>query len=292
MLRAIRFASRLDFHIEEGTWAAMREQAADITTISRERVRDEYGKIVTGANPGKGLTLLRDSGLLLQTVPVLCELDRMPVHGPHHPLSLWDHTLRVVEGVPPILALRWAAALHDIAKPRTRTIERSGRPRFFHHEEVGSQIAREILTSLRYPKDMIDAVALLVETHMQLHSYSPEWSDGAVRRLMLRLGPLTSEAILLARSDAAGHTLGGPSYGAPKFDHLQHRIAELGHANVQELKSPLSGRDLMERYGRGPGPWIREIKDALLEEVVEGRLARDDEQAAWRIADRLVGRTA
>jgi poly(A) polymerase len=292
MLRAIRFAGRLGFRIEDVTWAAICDLAASINAISRERVRDEYSKILTGPSPGRGLTLLRDTGLLRETASVLCELDRMPDHGPRHPLSLWDHMLRVVEGVPPILALRWAAVLHDIAKPQTRTTEPSGRPRFFHHEEVGSQIARHVLTSLRYPKDTIDAVALLVETHMQLHSYTPEWSDGAVRRLMLRLGPLTGEAVLLARADAAGHTMGGPSYGEPKFDHLQRRIDGLGHAQVQQLKSPLSGRDLMERYGRGPGVWIREIKDALLEEVVEGRIAPDDEQAAWRIADRLAGRTA
>jgi poly(A) polymerase len=135
-------------------------------------------------------------------------------------------------------------------------------------------------------------VALLVETHMQLHAYSPEWSDGAVRRLMLRLGPLTGEALLLARADAAGHAFGAPSCNEPKFDQLQRRIDALGHTQVQQIKSPLSGKDLMERYGRGPGPWIGNIKDALLEEVLEGRLGGDDAQAAWKIADRLASETA
>src|SRR5207245_4465216 len=131
------------------------------------------------------------------------KLDRIADHRPTHPPSLWDHVMRVVQGVPPILELRWAALLHDIAKPQTRTTEPSGRPRFFHHEEVGSHVARDVLASLRYPNNTIDAVALLVETHMQLHAYSTDWSDGAVRRLMLRLGPLTREAFLLARADAA-----------------------------------------------------------------------------------------
>src|SRR5438309_2820929 len=107
----------------------------------------------------------------------------MPDHGANHPLSLWDHTMRVVEGVPACLRLRWAALLHDIAKPSTRSAEPDGRTRFFHHEVRGAELARQVLSGLRYPSTVIESVALLVETHMQMHAFSAEWSDGAVRRL-------------------------------------------------------------------------------------------------------------
>lgn len=290
ILRAVRFASRLGFSIEPSAWEAMVEMAPRLATISRERVRDEFTKMLEDAHPAVALSLMRDAGLLRWTAPLLEELTRMPDHGPRHHLSLWDHTMRVVSAVSPLLSLRWAAVLHDIAKPATRTEEPSGRPRFFHHEEVGARMAREVLTDLRYSNQIVESVVLLIQTHMQLHAYSAEWSDGAVRRLMMRLGPLTQEAIALDRADAAGHTIGVPSANAPKFDHLQERIRHLDEEDVSQLKSPLTGHDLMERYQRPAGPWIGVIKDALLEEVIEGRLAPQEQDKAWRIADTLVNR--
>jgi poly(A) polymerase len=288
LLRAVRFACRLDFDIEPATWAAMRADGPWLETVSRERVRDEMTRMLEGTQPARALTLLRDSGLLARSVPRLALLDSMPDHGPRHPLSLWDHTMAVVSGVPPTLALRWAAVLHDIAKPVTRTHEPSGRPRFFHHEEEGARLAREILTGLRYSNQVVEDVALLVETHMQPHAYSEEWSDGAVRRLMVRLGPLLHQSIELARADAAGHALDGPVWNTPKFDALERRVRALDEEQEERLRSPLSGEDLMHRYGRGPGRWIGEIKGAICEALIEGELQPGDTEGAWRIADRIV----
>ncbi|HEX6506487.1 MAG TPA: hypothetical protein VF221_02540, partial [Chloroflexota bacterium] len=126
------------------------------------------------------------------------------------------------------------------------------------------------------------------ESHMQLHAYSTEWSDGALRRLCLRLGPLLDDAIMLARADAAGHTVDGRSANAPKFNELERRVAQIDREGVGELKSPLNGDDLMSRYNRPPGPWIRTVKSRLMDEVFEGRLRPDDTEAAWRIADELI----
>lgn len=288
LLRAIRLAAQLGFDIEAATWEAIAARSAAVKDISRERVRDEYGRILTGPAPARGLTLLRDSGLMAATVPQLLELDAMPDHGPRHPLSLWDHTMLAVASVPADLTVRWAALLHDIAKPATRTHEADGRPRFFGHEEMGAAMARRILRSLRYSNQVVDEVMLLVETHMQIHAYSTEWSDGAVRRLMLCLGPLLPSAIDLARADAAAHTLDGRAQNAPRYDQLARRLETLEQEPANILKSPLSGEDLMARYGRPPGPWIRRIKDALQEEVVDGHLQSDDRDSAWRVADELI----
>ncbi|HZS93574.1 MAG TPA: HD domain-containing protein [Chloroflexota bacterium] len=290
LLRAIRFATALEFEIESQTWTAMSEEVAGLRRISRERIRDEYTRMLEGSLPSRALTLLRDSRAMAESVPELLVLTEMKDHGPRHPLSLWDHTMRVVDAVPPILAVRWAAVLHDIAKPTTRTTEPSGRPRFFHHEDVGAEIARTILEGLRYSNSLVDAVTLLVETHMQLHSYSDEWSDGAVRRLMLRLGPQFQEAIALARADGAGHSLTGRSENAPRYDRLEERVRDLGRTEVAPA-SPLSGDDLMQRYARPPGPWIRRMKDALRDAVIDGTLDPEDRDAAWRLADSVIAET-
>jgi poly(A) polymerase len=293
LLRGIRFAARLGFDIDPRTWQAMIATAPELTSISRERVRDEYSRMLQGPDPVRALTLLRDSRLLEYSVPQLCILMKMADHGPRHPLSLWDHTMNVVRTVPPGLAVRWAALLHDVGKPSTRTHEPSGRPRFFHHEEVGAAIAHEILTGLRYSSAVVDAVTLLVGTHMQLHTYNRDWTDGAVRRLMLRLGPQTGEAIQLARADATGHSLDGSSHSAPKFDELEARILRSEQEeHVTQLKSPLTGNDLMERYNRPPGPWIRQIKTALDDAVIDGELQPGDREGAYNIADQLVARHA
>jgi poly(A) polymerase len=288
LLRGVRFAGRLGFSIEPATRQAMTETAPLLGSISRERIRDEYTRMLEGPNPADALTLLRDLRLLEFSVPQILALARMPDHGPRHPLSLWDHTMQVVSQVEPILELRWAAVLHDIAKPATRTHEPGGRPRFFHHEEVGAAMARDILTGLRYSASVVDAVTLLVGTHMQLHTYNDEWSDGAVRRLMLRLGPQATQAILLARADAAGHSLDRDSHNSPKFDALEERIHRTGQEKVTKLKSPLTGNDLMARYNRPPGPWIREIKAALENAVIDGEIQPDDRNAAYRLSDSLV----
>jgi poly(A) polymerase len=289
LLRAVRFAARLGFTIEVGTWEAMQAGSGSLASISRERIRDEYSRILTASVPSLGLALLRDSGLLAASVPQLLELTRMADHGPRHPLSLWEHTMRALDAVPAELIVRWAALLHDIAKPETRTHEPDGRPRFFHHEEAGARIAREILRGLRYPNEIVDHVVLLVATHMQLHAFSAEWSEGAVRRLCLRLGPVIAPAIQLARADAGAHTLSGRGENAPRFDLLEARLIELSKEPEEAIKSPLSGDDLMERYGRPPGPWIGRVKDALEGEVIEGRLRPDDRDTAWHLADELIG---
>jgi poly(A) polymerase len=290
LLRAVRFASRFECAIERETWNAIHGSANGLRLISRERIRDEYSRILTGRTPSRALAALRDSGLMLASVPELLELTHMQDHGPRHPLSLWDHEMRVVDAVPGALGLRWAALLHDIAKPRTRTHEPDGRPRFFHHDEEGAGMAREILAGLRYPKAFIEDVVTLIETHMQLHAYSDEWSDGAVRRLMMRLASQLPDAIALARADAESHAEMRTSDSGPKFDALEHRIEDLGRESTSRLRSPLSGDDLMQRYERPPGVWIAKIKNELEEEVVEGRLSPDDRDMAWSIADSLIER--
>jgi poly(A) polymerase len=287
LLRAVRFAAQLDFVIEPSTWEAMRTTAPLLRQVSRERIADEYARMLTGPRPALALTLLRDAGLLETTVPELMALTLMPDHGPHHPLSLWDHTMRVVSGVPPDLIVRWAAVLHDIAKPQTRTVESNGRVRFFNHDVIGAQIAHAVMTSLHVSREVVDAVTLLVETHMQPHAYSPEWSDGAVRRLVQRLGPHFERALQLARADAAAHSLDGTVRNTAKLDQLEQRARALA-LPFEVIKSPLNGDELMARYQRPPGPWIRVVKDALTEQVLEGRLVPNDKEEAWHIADRIV----
>lgn len=287
--RGIRIASALGFTIEEATWSAMKSLVGSLREISRERIADELNRMLTGPSPTRAFTLLRDAGVLGQCVPELLDLDMVQDQGPYHAYSLWDHTLRVVEVVQPDATLRWAALLHDIGKPDTMTREAGGRVRFFDHDHLGAVKAERILRSLRMSNQFIGQVSLLVASHMKLHQYTPDWSDGSVRRLRLRLGGLFDDAVSLAEADGRGH--GSNPWSRSGASELARRAALLSQTLPAEPESPLNGHDLMERYGRAPGPWVGTVKRRLVEMMIDGSLEPGDTAGAWRIADRLLAET-
>lgn len=283
MLRAARFAAQLDFTIEEGTAAAITRQAGLLQRISRERIRDEFTKVLASPRPALGLRLLVNLGLMPYIVPEVMEL-RGVSQRPAHSKDVYDHVLKVVERIPARPAARWAALLHDIAKPRTKTVEH-GKVHFFGHEDVGANMARDILRRLRFDRPFIDYVSGLVGMHMRANAYASDWTDGAVRRLMLEAGPSLPDLLDLSRADIT-------SYRPEKVSQAEARVDELGararwlreEAERVPLKSPLDGNDLMSLFERGPGPWLRPVKDHLLNLVIDGTLAPDDREGALSAA--------
>jgi poly(A) polymerase len=292
LLRAVRFAAQLNFTIEPVTRDAIVRQAAKLQKISRERIRDEMNKLLLSRHPRKGLELLVDLGLIEYIVPEVLDLrgiSQRPGRSGPASKDIYAHVLRVIErtcvGRPaPSLAARWAALLHDIAKPRTRTVE-DNKVHFFGHEDIGSYMARDILKRLHFDRDFIDSVSRLVRLHMRANAYTSDWTDGAVRRLMLDIGDDLPDLLDLSQADIT-------SYRAEKISRAEARVAELGarcqrlkeEAERVPLKSPLDGNDLMGLFGRGPGPWLRPLKEHLLGLVIDGELASDDKEGATRLA--------
>jgi poly(A) polymerase len=291
LLRAVRFAAQLDFTIEPETWASIVRQAPKLQKISRERIRDEMNKLLTSPHPAKGLDLLVELGLMEWIIPEVLELrgvSQQPQARTVTTKDVYMHVLRVVERSAPRLKTRWAALLHDIAKPRTRTIE-DNKIHFFGHEDVGAVMARDILKRLHFDRDFIESVSKLVKLHMRANAYTSDWTDGAVRRLMLDVGDDLPDLLDLSQADIT-------SYRVEKVNRAVARVAELAErcqrlkeeAERVPLKSPLDGNELMELFGRGPGPWLRPIKEHLLGLVIDGALAPDDKETAKRIARQLM----
>ncbi|HZT98340.1 MAG TPA: HD domain-containing protein [Ktedonobacteraceae bacterium] len=287
LLRAVRFAAQLDFTIEPETYQSIQRQAPKLQKISRERIRDEMNKLLLSPHPAKGLDLLVELGLMEWIIPEVLELRGVSQQvQPRVPASkdVYAHVLRVVERSSPRLATRWAALLHDIAKPRTKTVE-DNKVHFFGHEDIGAIMAREILKRLHFDRDFIENVSRIVRLHMRINAYTPDWTDGAVRRLMLDSGESLPDLLDLSRADIT-------SYRAEKVSRAAARVAELAErcrhlreeAERVPLKSPLDGNELMEMFGRGPGPWLRPIKEHLLGLVIDGLLSPDDKEEASRIA--------
>lgn len=283
LLRAVRFASTLDFEIEDRTDAAIRRCAGQLQHISRERIRDEMSLMLTGPAPHVALGMLADLGLMGFIVAELLDLRAVATGGGRHK-NIWAHTLKVVRGVPEDLVTRWAALLHDVAKPHTVGWT-DGKLHFNGHEQVGERMTRRILSSLKYDKPTVEAVAKVVGMHTHTNAYTSEWTDGAVRRFVREAGEQLDAALNLSRADITSYHTYKIEAAARRIDELAERIQQLQEqANIEALRPPIDGADLMSMFDRPPGPWIRPIKDHLLELVIEGELAPDDRDTAERIA--------
>jgi poly(A) polymerase len=289
LLRAVRFASRLGFEIEAQTAGAVVEAASALAMISRERVRDEIQKILTGPAPGRGIALLCELGLAdssLPDVPRLRGTEQEPGYGRHK--DVFSHTLQVLDRTPPRLALRWAALLHDIAKPATKRVER-GKVTFHGHDLKGERMARRLLGELHEPSELVERVGRLVGMHLRANAYEGAWTDSAVRRFVLEVGDdLVEDLLALSRADVTTGRVERRAAIARSVAQLEQRIQELrAQEDLARIASPLDGLDLMQLFERGPGPWIQPIKDQLKEMVIEGELAAGDKEAAVPVARAL-----
>jgi len=277
MLRAIRFAARFGFTIEPATWAGIVSSATRLEIVSRERIRDEFQKILMTPRAADGLELLRESGLLVQFAPELLEMVGVE-QNEFHAYPVWEHTLNALRALPAgaDLIVRLATLLHDIGKPRTKTVDSAdGRVHFYHHQDVGAQMAREILRRLKCSNDLIAAVTLLVQDHMRIGEYKPSWSDSAVRRLIRNLGPNLDRLFEIHAADVAA--LADDHRDTRRARELRRRIDDIqSRQDIVALQPPLGGKEIMQILGIEPGPAVRELKDYLTMEVVDGRLDPGD----------------
>jgi poly(A) polymerase len=291
LLRGARFVSQLGLLVESDTYDAMTRQAATLRRISVERVYAELTKLLTGRYASHGLDVLCSTGMLDAAMPELAPLgaEGGPRRGPHREKDLWDHTKRVVDQAPRRPIVRWAALLHDAAKPQTRTVDGSGEVHFFGHEREGAELAKRLLARLKADKATQSAVTLLVDLHYRPASYEPDWTDSAVRRLMLEADGVLEDLLDLAAADVTSAREQKQRAAAQRIETLRAHVKRLEaeHA-LAELKSPLDGDELMRMFDRRPGQWIAKIKNHLRDLVIEGSLTPDDKEAAERIAREMI----
>ena len=284
MLRAVRFATRFEFQIEKQTQVAILKNSHRLSIVSLERIRDEFTKMIAGPHPAQALETLRICGLLAQFAPELLEMVGVTQNTFHH-LPVWEHTLAVLSAVPEDadLNLRLAALLHDIGKPRTRSVSPDGRIHFYDHQTVSAEMSRELLNRLKFSNNDIDEIVLLVAQHMRIGEYSEKWSTSAVRRLIRELGPHLNDLFVLHAADVAG--LNPNHRDTLHSDALRDRIESVGDiAAISQITSPLTGREVMDIFSLSESPLIGLVKKALTDAVVDGRLQADDREGALALA--------
>jgi poly(A) polymerase len=283
MLRAARFAAQLGFTVDPAAVRAIEEMAPRLVMFCAERIRDALTKLVLGAHPRAGLSLLVDSGLAEHCLPEVARLkETVDEHGRHK--DVYAHTLTVLdqaialEDTGPDLVLRLAALLHDIGKPKTKSVGPGGKVSFHHHEVVGAAMARQRLHELRFAKDIVDDVCRLVELHLRFHGYAGgDWTDSAVRRYVRDAGPLLDRLHKLTRSDCTTRNAAKARALSSAYDSLERRIADLAEQeDLQRLRPDLDGNEIMAALGVRPGPLVGAAYRHLLELRMEhGPLGRE-----------------
>jgi poly(A) polymerase len=287
LLRAVRLAAGLQFFIERDTKEAIKRMAHLLKGVAWERIGDELDKLLLAPVPSEGVDGLDSLGLLPYAIPELTQMHEME-RGPHHYKEVYPHTLKVLDKTPPDLVLRWAALLHDVAKPATYGVT-DGEVHFFGHERVGAKMARGILNRLRRPTEVAEPVVQLVAEHLRIGVYDESWTDGAVRRFIRETAPITERLFVLSRADITSQRPQRVAAALARVDALYQRCEEIkAQEDVEKLHSPLDGHELMLMFGGKPGRWIGEIKDYLLGLVLDGTLSQDDKVEGERLARQYV----
>ncbi len=277
LMRAVRFAVELDFEIEIDTRRAIEKMAGGLEEIAKERIRDEFVKIMMARNAAKGIILLEELDLLRYVLPELREGLGVG-QNLHHVYSVFEHNIKSLDYAAKqgySLAVRLASLLHDLGKPRAKVGDGQNST-FYQHEYIGAKMTVRALDRLRFPKDFIESVAHLVRRHMFYYNVG-EISPAGVRRFVVRVGPENIDDLLKVReADRIGS--GVPKAVPYKLRHLLFMIDKVKRDPLSPKMLKVTGDDVMKELDLPPGPRIGWILAALLEKVLDdpSKNERDD----------------
>ncbi len=292
-LRAARFIATLGMRPEPEVQEAVRDLAAEILTVSRERWLLEMNRLLEGRSVEAALGFLADTGLLAHLLPeAQAMVEFRAGQGRHHHKALWPHTIAVVGQAPPRVAVRWAALLHDAGKVTTRSVDAAGDVHFFGHEAVGAALVNEVARRFRFNRALWERVRALVLLHQRPALYEGTWTDAAIRRLIRDAGEALQDLLDLSRADVTSHRPGVREGVLARLTELETRAAELTRADGRGPLLPKGiGRAIMARLGIEEGPMVGEVKAHLEQAVLDGVLPRNAPVEAYReFLDRLADR--
>ena len=284
MMRAVRFASQLNFDIEADTFEAISSQAGRLKIVSAERVIDELNKIILSPVPSYGFKLLFHSGLLQQFFPEMVALHGVEYVGSQAHKDNFFHTLQVLDNVSRVsddLWLRWAAIMHDIAKPATKKFDKAQGWTFHGHEEKGARMTPAIFRRLKLPMDeRMLFVQKLVRLHLRPIPLVRDVSDSAIRRLLFDAGDDIDALMKLCRADITSKNNEKVTRFLKNFDLVEQKMAEVeGKDHIRNFQPPVKGDEIMKMYNIPPGRIIGEIKEQIKEAILDGKIRNDRPEA-------------
>jgi tRNA nucleotidyltransferase/poly(A) polymerase len=278
MMRAIRFASQLQFEILDETYESIKRNIERINIISGERIAEELNKIMLSAKPSLGLKLLFDSGLLQIIFPELAALQGTETkEGKSHKDNFY-HTLMVVDNISTEtsdLWLRWAALLHDIAKPATKRFTAGEGWTFHGHEDKGSRMVSRIFRKLKLPlNDKMKFVEKMVALHHRPKALAEDGvTDSAIRRLVVDAGDDLDALFTLCRADMTSANLKKIELYRNNLKQVQQQVADVAERDaLRNFQPPVTGEDIMRIFGLGPSKEVGIIKTEIRESILEGKI--------------------
>ncbi|MCX7877545.1 MAG: CCA tRNA nucleotidyltransferase [Ignavibacteria bacterium] len=291
MMRACRFAAQLGFKIEAGTLEAIRKMRERLivkndssNVVSQERITDEFIKILSSPFPSTGLKLMFETGIMEIVFPEIHRLEGVEQRKEHHHKDVFYHTMQVIDNIVPKtenLWLRFAALVHDIAKPATKKFVEGTGWTFHGHEELGAKWMKKIFTRMKLPLDKLSYVEKLVRLHLRPIALAEEnVTDSAIRRLIFEAGDTLEDLLILCRADITSKDPKKVEKYLSNFDKVEKRIAEVEERDrIRNFQSPVRGDEIMRICGLEPGRKVGILKKKIEEAILEGEIPNDHKAA-------------